>query len=182
MPISNTINTPMGVSVADTNPTNVDNISSGYLLGQEWFNRDTGDRFFHKTDGIWVSYISVAPAIDGSDSPVVFEDYATTHSIIIATSSNITTSTTNINGYGQHGRNTIIDNGSTPISLTCMTSSNSFFVSSYTKLGSAPISFVAGSGITLVQVDGTLVMNGVTGSTACLTRNYNTYYLQISNR
>ena len=472
MPISNTINTPIGISVGISNPTKADNIATGYPLGQEWFNRDTGERFFHKTDGIWVGYTTVAPPIDGSDSPVVFADYATTqqldvyydnglnedgigaqlisatnlafvvdgitasvgdtilvkdqghifgtfpptslayqngiyiltqqgsvsqryiltradyadepddlfpsqvnvlkgstnkdrfflqkteapvlgsddiayqinyvpptqtiispviyvdtvtssplpdctyedvfpdpfgviyslhpttsyltatvngplgvingvnlyssgivsqgrrilvrnqsnsaqngdyeliqigssvqpwrlrrittsytsfsknvrewkvnnencsfygnryymnnhssfgfigstaitfseisevdvHSIIIATSSNITTSTANINGYGQHGRNTIIDNGSTPISLTCLTASNSFFVSSYTKLGSAPISFIAGSGVTLVQVDGTLVLNGITGSTACLTRNSNTYYLQISNR
>ena len=469
MPISNTINTPIGISVGNTNPTKADNISTGYPLGQEWFNDDTGERFFHKADGIWVGYIFSLPPIDGSDSPVVFADYATTgqldanydnglnddgigaqltsttnlafvvdgitasvgdtilvkdqiftneydslayqngiyiltqqgsvsqsyiltradsadepddlfpsqvnvlkgptnkdrfflqktespelgsddisyqinyvpptrtiilpviyvdtvtsaplpdctyedvfpdpfggiyslnpttsyltatvngplgvingvnmyyagvvsqgrrilvrnqsnsaqngdyeliqigssvqpwrlrrittsytsfsknvrewkvnnencsfygnryymnnhssfgvigstaitfseisevdvHSIIIATSSNITTSTANINGYGQHGRNTIIDNGSTPINLTCLTASNSFFVSSYTKLGSAPISFVAGSGVTLVQVDGTLVLNGITGSTACLTRNSNTYYLQISNR
>ena len=118
------------------------------------------------------------------NSPISFYEISEVdvHSIIIATSSNITTSTTNLNGYGQHGRNTIIDNGSTPISLTCLTASNSFFVSSYTKLGSAPISFVAGSGVTLVQVDGTHVLNGITGSTACLTRNSNTYYLQISNR
>ena len=119
---------------------------------------------------------------DSTGKAVVTKEWVDVNSIIIATSSNITTSTANLNGYGQHGRNTIIDNGSTPINLTCLTASNSFFVSSYTKLGSAPISFVAGSGVTLVQVDGTLILNGITGSTACLTRNSNTYYLQISNR
>lgn len=473
MSISNTTNTPIGISIATSNPTKADNIATGYPLGQEWFNTTTGDRLHHKTDGIWVSYNSTAPAIDGSDSPVVFADYATTqqldvlydngitndgigaqlissangalvvdgatmsvgdtilvknqghifgtfpptslayqngvyilaqqgslsqpyiltradyadepdelfpsqvnvlkgptnkdrfflqkteapvlgtddisyqinyvpptqtiilpviyvdtvtsaplpdcnyedvfpdpvggiyslnpiasyltattngalgyingvsmlyssgivsqgkkilvrnqsnsaqngdyeliqnggstqpwklkrittsyssfnknvrewkvnnencafygnryymnnhasfgfigstaitfseisevdvHSIVIATSSNITTNTTNIGGYGQHGRNTIIDNGSTPISLTCVTSSNAGFVASYTKLGTAAVTFLAGSGTTLVQVDSTGVLNGVAGSTACLTRNGNTYYLQISNR
>jgi len=104
------------------------------------------------------------------------------YSIVIATSSNITTSTANLNGYGQHGRNTLIDNGSSAISLTCLTSSNADFVASYTKVGTAAVTFLAESGTTLVQVDSTGVLNGVAGSTACLTRNGNTYYLQISNR
>lgn len=149
---------------ASSDPAVTDNIAAGYSLGQEWFNIASGEKFYHKFNGVWVKAGVEVPAI------------------IIATSSNITTSTTNLNGYGQHGRNTIIDTGSTPISLTCLTASNSWFVASYTKLGSGPVSFVAGSGVTLVQVDGTLVLNGITGSTACLTRNSNTYYLQISNR
>ena len=76
----------------------------------------------------------------------------------------------------------MISNGASAINLTCEITSASNFVASYTKLGASTITFVAGSGATLVQVDGTALLNGVVGSTACLTRTANTYYLQISNR
>ena len=76
----------------------------------------------------------------------------------------------------------MISNGANAINLTVETSSTASFCSSYTKLGSAAITFVQGSGATLVLMDGTAVLNGAVGSTACLTRTGNTYYLQISNR
>lgn len=105
------------------------------------------------------------------------------HQIVINTSVSITTNTVgSVTGKGQHGRNVKISNGVNAINITCETASNADFVASYTKLGSGAITFVAGSGATLVQVDGTAILNGVVGSTACLTRNGNTYYLQISNR
>ena len=105
------------------------------------------------------------------------------HQIIITTSASITTNTVgSVTGKSQHGRNVRINNGVNAINITCETASNADFVASYTKLGSGAITFVAGSGATLVQVDGTAILNGVVGSTACLTRNGNTFYLQISNR
>jgi len=100
--------------------------------------------------------------------------------ITITTSSSIDTDSTG-SGYGQHGRNTKIANSTNAINLTVQTSSNADFVASYTKIGSATITFVAGSGATLVQLSGTAAMTGSVGSTACLTRNGNTYYLQITN-
>lgn len=100
--------------------------------------------------------------------------------ITITTSTSIDTDTTG-SGYGQHGRNTKISNGANAINLTVQTSSNSDFVASYTKIGSSNITFVAGSGATLVQLSGTAVLSGAVGSTACLTRNGNIYYLQITN-
>jgi len=78
-------------------------------------------------------------------------------------------------------RNTKIANSTNAINLTVQTTSNADFVASYTKIGSATITFVAGSGATLVQLSGTAAMTGSAGSTACLTRNGNTYYLQITN-
>ena len=105
------------------------------------------------------------------------------HQIIINTTTSINTNTVgSVTGKGQHGRNVRIANGVNAINLTCELSSNADFVASYTKLGSAAITFVAGGGATLVQVDSTNVMSGAVGSTACLTRNGNVFYLQISNR
>ena len=105
------------------------------------------------------------------------------HNITITTSSSITTNTlSTINSFNQNGRNVILSNGVNAINLTCEITSDSKFVASYTKLGSAAITFTAGSGATLVQVDGTAFLNGAVGSTACLTRSGNTFYLQISNR
>ena len=105
------------------------------------------------------------------------------HNITITTSSSITTNTlSTINSFNQNGRNVILSNGVNAINLTCEITSDSKFVASYTKLGSAAITFTAGSGATLVQVDGMAILNGAVGSTACLTRSGNTFYLQISNR
>lgn len=100
--------------------------------------------------------------------------------ITITTSTSIDTDTTG-SGYGQHGRNTKISNGANAINLTVQTSSDADFVASYTKIGSSNITFVAGSGATLTQLSGTAVLSGAVGSTACLTRNGNIYYLQINN-
>ena len=56
MSILNTINTPIGISSATASPGSGDNISTGYVLGQEWYNTTTGDKFYHKFDGVWVKY------------------------------------------------------------------------------------------------------------------------------
>lgn len=109
-----------------------------------------------------------------------FDGFYSVPCITITTSSSIDTDTTG-SGYSQHGRNTKISNGANAINLTVQTSSNSDFVASYTKIGSSNITFVAGSGATLVQLSGTAVLSGAVGSTACLTRNGNIYYLQITN-
>jgi hypothetical protein len=102
--------------------------------------------------------------------------------ITIITAVSITTNTLDAGSLNQHNRNVVISNGVNAINLTCDTSSNAAFCASYMKLGSGVITFVAGAGATLVQVDGTALLNGAVGSTACLTRTGNTFYLQISNR
>lgn len=110
------------------------------------------------------------------------------HQITITATTSISTNTLGAIASGgtanllQHGRNVKISNGVNAINLSCEISSAAAFVASYTKIGSAAITFTAGSGATLVQVDGTAILNGVVGSTACLTRSGNTFYLQISNR
>ena len=110
------------------------------------------------------------------------------HQITIVTTTSINTNTLGAIISGgtanllQHGRNVKISNGVNAINLSCETTSAAAFVASYTKLGSAAITFTAGSGATLVLLDGTAILNGAVGSTACLTRSGNTFYLQISNR
>jgi hypothetical protein len=98
---------------------------------------------------------------------------------VIATSSNITTDTLDINGLSQRGRCIIIDNGTYSINLTVNGATG--FSSTYLKHGTASVTFVQGSGRTLVQVDGTTVLNGVAGSTATLLSYGTTDYLRINN-
>jgi hypothetical protein len=98
---------------------------------------------------------------------------------VIATSSNITTDTLDINGLNQRGRCIIIDNGTYSINLTVNGATG--FSSTYLKHGTASVTFVQGSGRTLVQVDGTAVLNGVAGSTATLLSYGTTDYLRINN-
>jgi len=100
--------------------------------------------------------------------------------IRLTTSSSITTLTTSAS-IGQHGKNNIIDNGASAINLTTNINSEPDFVASYLKHGTSAITFLAGSGSTLITVDGTAVLNGVVGSTATLSRVNNTFYLRISN-
>ena len=42
----------------NTDPTSSENIGSGYSLGQEWYNTITGDKFYHKFDGVWTNSLS----------------------------------------------------------------------------------------------------------------------------
>lgn len=100
--------------------------------------------------------------------------------IKITTAVNITVLTT-AGGYSQSGRNVLIDNGVNNISVATNTGAESNFTSSYLKTGSGSVTFTQGAGTTLIQVDGTNVLNGAAGSTAILSRDGNNYYLRISN-
>ena len=105
------------------------------------------------------------------------------HQIEITTATSISTNTIGtVTGKSQNGRNVIIKNGINTINIVCEYSSEINFVASYMKAGNANITFIPGGISLLVQVDGTNVLNGAIGSTACLTRVGDTYYLQISNR
>ena len=99
--------------------------------------------------------------------------------ITITTAVSITTATTDVSGNGQKGRNVIISNGASAINLTV--NGGTDFVSSYVKHGTGAITFVQGSGRTLIQVDGTAVLNGLVGSTATISSVSTTDYLRISN-
>lgn len=102
----------------------------------------------------------------------------------ITTTISITTNTlSTTSNLKQNGRNVLIANGVKAINITCEITSEATFQAIYHKLGSANVTFVAGAGATLVQIDGTAVMTGVAGfQTASLHRDGNTFYLQISNR
>jgi len=97
--------------------------------------------------------------------------------IKITTSVSITTSTLDASNYSQNGKTVIIDNGVNAINITI----NSEISASYLKKGTGAITFVQGSGRTLVQVDNTNVMDGAVGSTASVTSDGTTDYLRISN-
>ena len=102
------------------------------------------------------------------------------YNILITSTAGITTQTLGTNGgleYSQDGRNVMIANGTTPIQVTASNASSSF-IASYTKLGTANITF-ATSG-TLVAPYGA-ILNGNPGSTALLTKNGTTVYLLVNN-
>lgn len=40
-------------------PTTNETVANGYALGQWWQNTTTGLKYYHKTDGVWVSLTSV---------------------------------------------------------------------------------------------------------------------------
>lgn len=100
-----------------------------------------------------------------------------TPKITITTAVSITTATNDAGGLGQNGRHVVIDNGANVINLTC----NGSVTASYGKVGTGAITFVQGSGRTLVQLSGTAVFNGIAGSTATLWSNGTTDYLSINN-
>lgn len=66
---------------SSSNPTIADNVAAGFPLASDWYNTVTGEKFYQKGNGIWVSYISNTPG--GDDSPVMFADYATTTDLLI---------------------------------------------------------------------------------------------------
>lgn len=106
-----------------------------------------------------------------------FDTLYTIPQITITTSTNITNATNDASGYGQHGRNVIIANGSSVINYTI----NGALTASFMKGGTGAITFVQGSGRTLVQVDGTNILSGAVGSTATITSVGTSDYLRISN-
>ena len=116
----------------------------------------------------------------------VFEKLETTniqplvYNILIESTIGITTQKLGINEgseYSQDGRNVMINNLTTPITVTATDASNSF-IASYTKLGTASITFTTGG--TLVAPYGAQ-LNGSIGSTALLTKNGTTVYLLVNN-
>lgn len=116
-----------------------------------------------------------------TDSDVIEVSSGVVNTITINTAVSVDTNTT-VSGKGQQGKNVKISNGATAINLTCLSTSNADFVASYTKIGTSTITFLAGTGATLVVMGGGLaVLNGAIGSSALLTRHGNTYYLQLNN-
>ena len=161
-------------SYATTASYSLNNLSSSYAITASYWSGSilNATSASYSANALSSSYATTASYVQAYE----------VNQIIITTTASITTDTTGSSGFGQSGRNVLLDNGANAINLTCDTGSVSNFVASYTKLGSSAITFVAGAGATLTQVDSTAILNGIVGSTACLTRNGNTYYLQISNR
>lgn len=59
------------------NPLSTNNVAGGYPLGSDWYNTVTGEKFYQKANGVWISYTSGVTPTPGGDSPVMFADYAT---------------------------------------------------------------------------------------------------------
>lgn len=107
------------------------------------------------------------------------DENSSSRQIVITTSVDITTNTLGGNGRGQNAKNVVLDNGVNDINLSVNTSDN--FLASYLKKGIGAITFVQGAGRSLIEVDGTNILNGVAGSTASISSIGTTDYLRISN-
>ena len=108
-----------------------------------------------------------------------FDTLYTVPQITITTSVSITTATNDSSGFGQKGRNVVISNGANAINITV--NGGTGFCASYVKAGTGNITFVQGSGRTLIQVDSLAVLNGIAGSSATITSVGTVDYLRISN-
>jgi len=107
-----------------------------------------------------------------------FDSFYLAPQITITTSVSITTATVDgVTGLGQNGRHVVIANGASAINITC----NGGVTTSYGKGGTAAITFVQGSGRTLVQLSGTAILSGIAGSKASLWSNGTIDYLEITN-
>ncbi|MFJ1431300.1 hypothetical protein ACILE2_10950 [Capnocytophaga canimorsus] len=96
---------------------------------------------------------------------------------VLKTNANITTSE-QISGFSQNGK-TIVSQGTNNIVVTI--DSEDGFTVCYQKGGTGTITFQAGSGKTLVQVDSKNIIDGAKGSTATITVVGNEILLRISN-
>lgn len=105
--------------------------------------------------------------------------YGDDSQITITTTSSITTNTLDGSSVSQKGKNVIIDNTTYAINITVNGGTN--FCASYVKHGSGDITFVQGSGRTLIQVNGVAVLVGVVGSTATISSIGTKDYLKINN-
>jgi hypothetical protein len=102
------------------------------------------------------------------------------YNILIESTVGITTERLGTNGgleYSQDGRNVMIKNDASNITVTA-TAASSSFIASYTKLGTGIITFA--SSPAPIAPYGTQ-LNGNPGSTALLTKNGTTVYLLVNN-
>ncbi len=129
---------------------------------------------FVKTGGTSSQYLmadgSVTTSVSGSAEP---------SQITVTSSISITTDTLDANGKKQLGKNVIINNGSSAITITV--NGGTDFCASYLKHGTGAITFTQASGRTLVLVDGSAVLSGIAGSTATISSVGTKDYLRISN-
>lgn len=105
---------------------------------------------YARKDGAWVEVIS-----GGVAEP---------NSATITTAVSITTATLTTGGYTQEGKVIEISNGVNAINYTI----NAATTASFVKGGTGAITFVQGAGRTLTGMNGTLIFNGIVGSTASL--------------
>jgi hypothetical protein len=99
--------------------------------------------------------------------------------VTVTGTSNFTTETLSDLKYSQNGKNVLVKNGATAITITVGATDN--FIATYLKVGTGAITFLASAGKTIVKVTGTEILNGVAGSTASVSVDGNTIYLNVSN-
>lgn len=98
-----------------------------------------------------------------------------------ASITNLTTSTGTPSGKVQHQRTVLVKNGVNAINITLESTADANFEAIYIKKGSASITFVAGSGVTLNKIANDGILNGIAGSGALVERDGSVYNIYVSN-
>lgn len=86
---------------------------------------------------------------------------------IILTAVSLTTLTKDSSNRSQNGKSVIVNNASNSTIIINIESEENF-ISTYTKFGTGTLTFTAGTGVTLIQFNGTNVIES--NSRACLVR------------
>ncbi len=90
-----------------------------------------------------------------------------------------TSETLSDGGYTQNGKNILIKNSTNAINITVGATNN--FLATYQMEGTGAVTFLASSGKTIREVNGTAIMNGALGSTSSVSVDGNTISLKVSN-
>jgi len=139
------------------------------------------------TPAIGVSNTTVATTQFVSDSinaATPGTGYGVFNILITSTSpiTTITSGTSNSVSYSQNGRNVMIQNSSTNITITVDPTTPTDFIASYTKLSVSGVTITfQTTNITTWEAPNGYVLNGRAGSTALLTRNGTSAFLLINN-
>lgn len=127
------------------------------------------DKAVTQSEGNNSTFVATTEYVDRAMEPLI---YTTVVPVTI-------NATTLISGVSQKGKTLVVDNSANAVQYN-VDASNKFNVA-ILKHGSGAITFMQGSGRTLVQVSGTNILSGAVGSTATIVSIGTTDYLRISN-
>lgn len=186
--LSGSTGTTNPAKIAADNTTNPDlyffvgGLERGRFSSSGGFNVSGGITATTYTGGATLTDIPTAPtAAVGTNTTQIATmaalQTAITNNGIITTATNITNATLTDTSLPQNGKTLYISNGATNINYTV----NGNITASFVKGGTGSITFVQGSGRTMVAANGALVFNGAQYSTASIVSFGTTDIVYINN-
>lgn len=162
------------------NPTYITNSNSDTSYDKVLnFNSTTGDVSMVDKVNKVTSWSTTPNDNNYPTEKLVFDSISA--QVVISSTVNIDSNTKGNSNLGMNNRTVLLDNGSTDITVTLLSTSEDNFNCNILKIGTGNITIVAGSGVTLFQCDYTNQLNGGIGSRCSINRVNNTFYLTIYN-